>query len=228
MIIPARRGSKGVIDKNIRALKNKPLLAWTISVAQTINRDDCMLILSTDATQYADLAESLGVEVPFLRPAALADDKTGMAEVMLHALDWFDTEFDYLPEQIMCLQPTSPFRRKEHIETALDWMEECLAVVGCKSIDRDLTTLFYRQGNFMSAVNTDDSQQIRRQDIQPLLTPNGAIYVCKTAWFTRHKNFYPPECRPLIMNSISSLDIDTELDWKIAEAFIDQGLVHEN
>jgi N-acylneuraminate cytidylyltransferase/CMP-N,N'-diacetyllegionaminic acid synthase len=228
MIIPARSGSKGVVDKNIRPLQKQPLLDWTIATAQAVNREDCLLIISTDSRQYADLAESRGVAVPFLRPATLAEDKTGMVDVMLHALHWFETDFNYLPEQLMCLQPTSPFRRTEHIIKALDWMDEVDAVIACQAIDRDLTTLFFCHDNVMTAVNSKTDQQKRRQDIQPLLTPNGALYLCKTDWFKQHKNFYPPQTRPLIMNRICSLDIDTELDWKIAEAFIEQGLIHEN
>ncbi len=108
MIIPARSGSKGVVVKNIRLLNNKPLLAWTTSVAKAIRNDDCLLIISTDSAHYADLAETLGVMAPFLRPESLSNDKAAMVDVMLHAVDWFEKAFNYQPEQLMCLQYSGP------------------------------------------------------------------------------------------------------------------------
>ncbi|WP_198245367.1 cytidylyltransferase domain-containing protein [methane-oxidizing endosymbiont of Gigantopelta aegis] len=209
-------------------LGGKPLLAWTTRALRKLGRSDCLAIVSTDSKKYQALAASIGVDAPFLRPRQYSTDNASTADVMRHALNWFEAEHDYRPEQIMCLQPTSPFRRVEHIQTTLEWLEQSEAVIGCKSLHRDLTTVFFCQNGWLKAVNRSKPMQTRRQDIQSLLTPNGAMYACKSDWFMANNTFYPDNTRPLLMDSISSMDIDTETDWKIAEALIEKGLVYED
>jgi N-acylneuraminate cytidylyltransferase/CMP-N,N'-diacetyllegionaminic acid synthase len=141
-------------------------------------------------------------------------------------LQWFDDEYHYLPEQVMWLQPTSPFRSSAIITQALDMMEREQAdgVIGCKEIHRDLTTLFNNKNSFLTPL-CDAATQTRRQDIEPLLTPNGAMYLCKTAILQEKKSFYSERTMPLVMDPIMSLDIDTFTDWAMAEAFVKAKLV---
>ena len=99
------------------------------------------------------------------------------------------------------------------------------AVIGCMAIHRDLTTLFKTEAGFLRPLNKHKPTQTTRQQIEPLLTPNGAMYLCKTAYLLKNQSFYPEKTVPLHMNALQSLDIDNELDWLMAEAFIKQGLV---
>lgn len=227
IIIPARSGSKGIPDKNIKLLDGKPLIVWTAQAIQRANLSNYIAILSTDSDRYAKVGCDAGLHVPFIRPATCSNDNASALAVIEHALLWFEEEYEYLPEQVMWLQPTSPFRPSAIISQALELMERELAdgVIGCKEIHRDLTTLFKSMGGFLRPLCDDTATQTRRQDIEPLLTPNGAMYLCKTAILQGKKSFYSERTIPLVMDSIMSLDIDTLTDWTMAEAFVKAKLV---
>ncbi|CAD6875081.1 acylneuraminate cytidylyltransferase family protein [Methylomonas fluvii] len=227
LIVPARSGSKGVADKNIKILVGKPLLQWTTDAIARAGLANVLPLLSTDSPAYGELGLKLGLTVPFLRPADCAGDTATALQVIQHALQWFCGEHGYLPQQTMWLQPTSPFRSPTIIHQAIAILksESADAVIGCKEIHRNLTTLFRCDEGFLSPLDKIKSTQAARQQSQPLLTPNGAMYLCKTDYLLEHKSFYPPKTVPLVMNAIQSLDIDTEEDWAIAEAYIKQGLV---
>lgn len=227
IIVPARSGSKGIINKNIKPLGQQPLLAWTTAAIRQANLSASLAILSTDSEEYAALGRQFGLHVPFLRPADLASDQTSAMQVVQHALNWFQSVYHYLPLRTLWLQPTSPFRRAEDMSLAIEMMQQNQvdAVIACKEIQRDLSTLFNCENGFLSALDKQKITQISRQQTKPLLTPNGALYLCNTLYLMKNLSFYPEKALPLIMNEIQSLDIDTEIDWAIAEAYISQGLV---
>ncbi len=226
VIIPARSGSKGIVDKNIKLLGGKPLLQWTVDAIAAAELDHAMTVLSTDSAEYANLGRHLGVQTPFLRPAECAGDGASALQVVQHALQWFQNVYGYLPELTLWLQPTSPFRPPALIRQALAMLaqQDADAVIGCKEIQRDLTSLFRLENGYLSALDKQQTTQTTRQQIQPLLTPNGALYLCKSAYLLAQGSFYPVKTLPLRMNAVQSLDIDTEEDWVMAEAFIQQGL----
>ena len=226
IIIPARSGSKGIPDKNIKLLGGKPLIAWTAEAIQLAQLDNCLAILSTDSNRYAEIGRAAGLQVPFIRPQAYAEDSTSTLAVAEHALQWFEQTHHYLPEQVMLLQPTSPFRAAGMLNQAVEMMQTDQAdgVIGCKEIHRDLTTLFNLESGCLKPLS-DQATQTRRQDIAPLLTPNGALYLCKTAVILEQKSVYAARTLPLVMDAMMSLDIDTLSDWAMAEAFVQADLV---
>ena len=112
-IIPARIGSSEVKKKNIKLLKGKPLIYYTINAA--INSKLDRVIVSTDSEEVANIAKSLGAEVPFLRPKFLSTNKSKAIDVINHVFDWLKIENDYIPDLVGYLQPTSPMRTKNHI-----------------------------------------------------------------------------------------------------------------
>ncbi|MDD2759816.1 MAG: acylneuraminate cytidylyltransferase family protein [Methylomonas sp.] len=226
IVVPARSGSKGLKDKNIRSLGGKPLLAWTVEALKEAKIDNFLAILSTDSERYADIGRELGLVVPFLRPDFLASDTSTSQQFLEHAIAWFDSEYGMLPPQTMLLQPTSPFRAPEVISTALSLMEQrgVDGVVACKEIHRDLTTLFHLENDFLSPLDKERGITTNRQQIQPLLTPNGAIYLSKTHELLKNKSFYSKRTIPLLVTSpIENIDIDTQEDWDMAEALIRAG-----
>lgn len=227
IIVPARSGSKGIPDKNIKLLGDKQLIAWTARAIQKAKPDNCLAILSTDSERYAAVGREAGLHVPFIRSAECSNDTASALAVVNHALQWFEEEYGYSPEQVMWLQPTSPFRSSAIIEQALTMMVQQRAdgVVGCKEIHRDLTTLFRTRDGFLTALGEEDRVQTRRQDVEPLLTPNGAMYLCKTSVLQEKQSFYSERTLPLVMDAIMSLDIDTPTDWAMAEALVTAGLV---
>ena len=231
MIIPARSGSKGIIKKNIKPLGGQPLFYWSAYSAELAQINNALLIFSTDSEQYADTAKLYELKIPFIRPERHAQDTTSAFDTAKHAIEWFELEYGYQPEQILWLQPTSPFRSPEIIQQAFNLMkvESPDAVIGCKTIDRNLATLFQQSNmnmkGYLEPLSSTQIHQTRRQDITPLLTPNGAIYLIKTDTLLKHQSFFPEKTLPLPMDAIMSHDIDNETDWLIAEAYINHKIV---
>src|SRR5436190_23965871 len=120
-IIPARGGSKGIPDKNLMLLGGRPLLAYTADAAKESTRLT-RTIVTTDDDRIARSAQSLGVEVPFMRPSSLAGDDVPMLPVLQHAVKTLATE-GFSADIVVLLQPTSPLRRGEHIDAAVTWLE---------------------------------------------------------------------------------------------------------
>src|SRR5690349_8046730 len=116
-VIPARGGSKSIPRKNLAALAGKPLIVWTIEAASA---SQCLtrVVVSTDDPEITAVAAAAGAEVPFVRPAELAQDETPAIEPILHAVDWLDQHEGYRPDFVMILQPTSPLRQAEDIDAA--------------------------------------------------------------------------------------------------------------
>jgi CMP-N-acetylneuraminic acid synthetase len=118
-VIPARGGSKGIRRKNLAPLGGRPLIAHTCDAARGSRRLTRVLV-STDDEEVAAEAARLGIEVPFLRPVALAGDDTPMIDVLVDLLSMLDRRESYRPDAVVLLQPTSPFRRAAHIDAAVD------------------------------------------------------------------------------------------------------------
>ena len=120
-VIPARSGSKGIPNKNIKPLAGRPLIYYTIQAgleSRLLNR----LLVSTDSPEIEDIAKGYGAEVPFLRPAELAQDDTPRLPVVQHAARYLEKTEGYKPDIMVTLQPTSPLRRAEHIDAAIDML----------------------------------------------------------------------------------------------------------
>ncbi|HRI19680.1 MAG TPA: acylneuraminate cytidylyltransferase family protein [Panacibacter sp.] len=118
-IIPARGGSKGLINKNILPLLGHPLIAYSIKAGLDAVKID-RVIVSTDSAEIAAIAKSYGAEVPFMRPARFAQDMSTDMEVFKHALDWLGNNEEYVPDILVQLRPTSPVRFAAEIDLCID------------------------------------------------------------------------------------------------------------
>ncbi|MCM3079671.1 cytidylyltransferase domain-containing protein [Brevibacillus invocatus] len=216
-IIPARGGSKGVPQKNIRYLSGKPLIAWTIQEAKKSNYID-RIVVSTDDERIAEVANSWGAEVPFMRPPELAQDNTpGMAPI-LHAMKMIPG-YDYIVE----LQPTSPLRTVEDIDSCL---EQCIEqnVDSCVSVTLTDKSPYWMYSlsecKELIPVITKNNTITRRQDSPDVFVLNGAVFVAKSAWLEHTGNFLHEETIGFVMPKERSIDLDTTLDFALAEAII--------
>jgi CMP-N,N'-diacetyllegionaminic acid synthase len=213
-VIPARGGSKGIPRKNIKPLWGKPLIQWTIDAAKHSKHLD-RIIVSTEDPEIARISSELGADVPFVRPSNLAtDDTPGLAPV-LHALE-------QLPEYewIMLLQPTSPLRITEDIDSAFELCQAHGAPAAVSvSISSDHPYWTYRigvEGRMESfIVNRPDIP--RRQDLPPAYGLNGAIYLARTDWLREQECFVTPETLGYVMPPERSIDLDSPLDWQWLE-----------
>lgn len=219
IIIPARGGSKGVPGKNIKVLDGKPLIQYTIDAARKIASDN-HIIVSTDDQEIKSVVENLGLKVPFLRPGELATDTAGSYEVLLHALDFYERE-NRTPEYVILLQPTSPFRNEEHIKQALELYETNLDMV--VSVKETASNPYYvlREENELGfLVKSKQGNFTRRQDCPKVWELNGAIYIINVSSLRLGPLNSLVKVKKFIMDEISSHDIDSMLDWKVAEILI--------
>ena len=118
-VITARGGSKGVPRKNIRDLSGKPLIAWSIEAAKNSGYID-RIIVSTEDTEIRDISLEYGAEVPFLRPKELAEDNSSSVDTVLHVIEKLEKDYNYTPDYILLLQPTSPLRNEVHIDDSIE------------------------------------------------------------------------------------------------------------
>jgi CMP-N,N'-diacetyllegionaminic acid synthase len=216
-IIPARGGSRGVPRKNIKELAGKPLIAWTIEEAKKSKYID-RLILSSEDKEIIEIAKSYGCEVPFTRPEELALDETPGIEPVLHALKHV-TGYDY----VVLLQPTSPLRKVQDIDVAIEKSDRTggIAVVSVTETDKSPYWM-YNLGNneFMTPIMNYDEIPHRRQEAPIAFALNGAVYVSNIDALTKEKSFLQKETIGFVMSREKSLDIDSELDFKICEVII--------
>lgn len=208
-IVPARGNSKRLPGKNIRELGGVALINWTIFLARKMNLP---CLLTTDDAETRRLGQSSGAWAPFLRPADLATDEATTESVVLHALDYLK-EHDAEPEAFMLLQPTSPFREEGELQAAIDMMTPTVnAVVSVKPLHRGPDRIFaYDQFRLWPL----------SRDAAPCYVANGALYLVRTQAFREHASLTPPKTKPVFMSERADLDIDTELDWAIAEWMVE-------
>jgi N-acylneuraminate cytidylyltransferase/CMP-N,N'-diacetyllegionaminic acid synthase len=221
ILVPARGGSKGLPGKNTRLLGGLPLLAWTAR-AIAASGVPARAVLSTDDPAIAEIGRAHGLEVPFLRPAALATDTAGMLEVVDHAVAWLETNQRFSAALIMLLQPTCPFRKPERLRQAVELLgrPDTEGVIGVRRIDRSLSVMYREDASGWLEPLAPWEDRTRRQDVRPLLTPNGTLYLVTRGALSAHRRLFPPRLRPLATDTIEGIDIDTPEDWALAEAVV--------
>lgn len=227
IVVPARGGSKGLLRKNARKLGDLPLLGWTAQAIRAAGLDEAVCLLSTDDPEIAEIGRGVDFDAPFMRPAELASDEASAESVAIHALDWLAAERGIHPAAVMWLQPTSPFRTPESLRAAVSMLSDnrFAGALGVKPVFRSLRTLFHANEN-MELMPADGNIELtsRRQALQPLFTPNGALYLVPAAELRLSRSFFPPHCRAIVMDQIASIDIDDQIDWAIAKAIAAAGL----
>lgn len=219
-IIPARSGSKGVKDKNIRELLGKPLLAYSIEAAEKSGCFDNIFV-STDDERYALIAEKYGADASFLRSEETSSDTADSWSVVREVIDRLKIQGKRY-DNIMLLQPTSPLRTEQDIISSFDLMalKNANAILSiteaehsplwCNTIEEDLCMDHFRNEKYA---------KYPRQMLPKYYRLNGAIYLLKTEELYKQKMF-ADKCYAYIMPEERSIDIDTEMDFKIAELYL--------
>lgn len=224
-LITARGGSKGIPHKNIKPLAGKPLICYAIDVARQFVADDD-ICLSTDDDEIIETAVKYGLKVPFKRPDELASDTAGSYEVILHALHYYENKGLHY-DNVVLLQPTSPFRSKKDVEGCLAKYDDlCDMVVTVKSSSANpYYDIFEEDENGNLVISKGDGNVVRRQEAPKCYEYNGAVYVINPESLKREHMNYFKRIRFYEMDEIHSVDLDTILDWKYAELLIQEGLV---
>ncbi len=218
-LVPARSGSKGVPGKNVRLLLGRPLLAYAAAAARESGVVD-RAVLSTDGEEIAQVGREVGLEVPFLRPVALAEDTTPMLPVIQHAVATLE-QGGWVPEIIVLLQPTSPLRTPAHIRAAVDLLRSSGAdsVVSVHELPRHLSPDFVMriEGDRLVPFLPGGETVTRRQDARPAYLRDGTIYCFWRRTLVEQQSIYGRNCRPLVLPESESVTIDTAEDWAEAE-----------
>ena len=214
-IIPARGSSKDIPKKNIRLLGGKPLIAWSIGEAlqsKYINR----VIVSTDSDEIASVSRKYKAEIA-KRPDELATDMAKTIDVVLDLLNSLKKQ-KYEPDIVILLQPTSPLRTVQDIDESIKIFlgKKCESVVSfCES--NSVLWSFKIEKEYAKPFLGKEYLKKRRQDLPNVYLPNGAVYVSTPKNLLKYKGFYGKKILPYIMPKDRSVDIDYELDFKMAE-----------
>ena len=222
-LIPARGGSKGIPHKNIVTLAGKPLLAYTCEAAlgsQELDR----VILNTDDKEIAEIGRDYGVEVPFYRPAELAEDDTPILPVIQHTLSWFqENEGEYF-DIVVLLQPTSPLRKSIHIDAAVDLLlgSKANTVVSVQAVPHNFipSSLMHIDKDGYLKPFMEGELVLRRQEKPLVFARNGPAILAVQRRTIDSNRLYGDHVLPLTMTSTESIDIDDEIDLLMVEALI--------
>jgi CMP-N,N'-diacetyllegionaminic acid synthase len=221
--IPARGGSKGIPHKNIAMVGGQPLLAYTCNAALSSKRLT-RVILSTDDPDVAEVGQHCGIEVPFLRPDELAKDDVPMLDVLQHSLRVLQAKENYSPEVVVLLQPTSPLRRAEHVDEAVDILLKTGAdsVVSVVEVPHQFNpvSLMHLEGERLMPY-LEGPPILRRQDKPRLYARNGpAVLAVRREVLLKKNSLYGNDRRPLVMNVEDSVDIDCAFDLDLVEVLL--------
>ncbi|MDA3874521.1 MAG: acylneuraminate cytidylyltransferase family protein [Kiritimatiellae bacterium] len=223
-LIPARGGSKGVPGKNTRPLAGASL----IERAYRCGCDSGVLdriLLSTDDPEAVDIAQKIGLDAPFLRPASISGDTTPMMDVALHALDFLEAAGEHY-DVLVLMQPTSPLRRPEHIRNAVERLGDYDAVCTVVPLPRDLCPHYVMQitpDGFLDHFMPDGARYTRRQDVPLAYRREGTLFVTRVSVLREARSFYGKRCMPLELDPEESLNIDSPEEWAEAEAILSRG-----
>jgi CMP-N-acetylneuraminic acid synthetase len=218
-LVPARGGSKGVPDKNVRPFAGKSLLqlvAETAAASGIIDR----LVLSTESPAIAEAGRRCGMDVPFMRPPELATDTAAMLPVIEHAV----TEVGrggWTADIVVLLQPTAPLRRPAHIRDAVHLLttSNADAVASVMEVPKHLSPDYVMRidnGRLIPFL-PEGARITRRQDARPAFVRDGTVYAFWTRTLLDTHSIYGRDCRPLVIAPEDSLTIDSQADWDEAE-----------
>jgi CMP-N-acetylneuraminic acid synthetase len=225
-VIPARGGSKGVPRKNVAIVAGKPLIAYSIAEALKVERFTD-LIVSTNDEEIASIARGCGAEVPFMRPAELAGDRTPSLPVMQHAVEQMEGLRGTTYDIVVMLQPTTPLRTAVDIDAALDLM----AATGCDSV----VSLVDVGGNHpfrmkrligdrvVNYVEQDGEDMRPRQELPTVYIRSGSVYASRRAVVMEDETLVGADCRGYVIEPERAINIDTMNDLRVAEILIVRG-----
>ena len=228
-IIPARSGSKGLKDKNIKLLNGKPLLAYSIEAAKKSELFDEIMV-STDSQEYANIAKQWGANVPFLRNNELSNDTASSWDVVKDVIcQYKNLGFEF--ETVTLLQPTSPLRSGIDINKAYQVLEDKNAnfvVSVCEMDHSPLWSNIIPESGLMDKFINEEIASMPRQKLPKYYRINGALYVIKVEHLMNSDKLYDKNTYSLVMDKDKSIDIDSEFDFKMAEFLISKNIESKN
>jgi len=221
-VIPARKGSKGITNKNMQLIGEKPMILYTMEAALDSNELK-NIILSTDDQNIINLAHKIGLDAPFKRPDNLARDDSKVSDVILHALEWHESTYSNLPNNIVLLQPTSPFRDSEDIDRAIKLFKKSnkKTLVSATEISQHPGDCLIKNqdGDYRKLeINMISKNLSGRHCFPHALFVDGGIYITDTEFFLSTHELMEDNPQIMMISQSHAVDIDTDFDLKIARA----------
>lgn len=223
VIVPARRGSKGLPLKNIKPLAGKPLLAWPVLAGRGSQYVD-EVIVSTDDQEFADIAKQYGASVPFLRPAELASDTAPSIDFILHAIDTLAAAGDVY-DLIMLLEPTSPLTESSDVDAALEKLmaSDASAMVGVTAMIVNhpaYCVTMGKDGGIAPWGSASFDAMPRRQDLEPVFVLDGSLYISSVAALREHRTFCHTATTGFETARHKAFEVDDLVDFFCIEAVL--------
>ena len=219
----ARGGSKGLVNKNIKPLNGKPLIAYSIEEALKVKNID-RVIVSTDSEEIAEVARKYHAEVPFLRPSHLASDDSPEWLSWQHALSFLNEKEGRIPEKFISVPTTSPLRSYEDIQNCIVEFDkggaDSIITVTEASRSPYFNMVKEADDGFIDIIIKKGNQIFRRQDAPSVYDVTTVAYVISSKFIMEHNGIFEGKVRKVLVPSERSLDIDNEYDFKIAEYMI--------
>lgn len=224
--ICARGGSRGVPGKNLRVLGGRPLIEYTLDCARACPAVD-RLVVSTDSEAIAEAARAAGVEVPFLRPAEMADDRAGKVLAIRHATEWVEEHQGYRPDIVVDLDVTAPLRAPEDVAACVDRFADDPgfdAVVSVYPAERSpyFNMVELAADGAARLVKAAPEPLLRRQDAPPVYSVSGAVFAWRRAALATVEHLYTGRWGACVIPRRRAIDIDDEMDLRLVELLLQQ------
>ncbi len=217
IIIPARAGSKRLPGKNTRMLGGKPLVAHTIEFALQIRGNNDVICVSSNDDDVIEIARKFNLDVPFKRPEELASDQASSHDVVMHALNYYESQNLFF-DAILLLQPTSPFRVQSDFEGLMrEFTDDCDMAVSVKSVKETPYINLFEQNKEGYLEKSKKGDFASAQQCPAVYAYNGSMYLIRTSSIKKSYLHDLRRIKKLVMPEERSVDIDTRLDWAIAE-----------
>jgi len=217
-LIPARSGSKGVPNKNIRHIDGIPLIAYSIAAALKSTLVD-RVIVSTDSEEYAELAISYGAEAPFIRPKDISGDLATDVEFFKHVIDWLQENENFVPEYFVHLRPTTPFRDPKILDKAIEEFvgSGYSALRSCHKMSESSYKTFEVENDIFKCIcnggSDIESSNIARQAFPVTYDANGYIDIVRSEMISKHNLIHGSKVRAFITNTAHEIDEINDIDF---------------
>ncbi len=230
-IIGARSGSRSIPHKNIRQLAGKPLMAWIIGAAREASSVD-RVILSTDSHEYAEIGRKYGAETPFMRPANLASDTASDIDYLTHAVDWLEQQEGYMPDIILRLPPTAPLCTANSIDACVELLNVDPDATSARTITpapKHPYKLWTTDGDKLEPfipkemTGFDEPSNMPRQAFPPAFAHVDVIAIRRNT-LMNDRLLTGTKTRFHAIDKLDAIDIDTEIDFIVAEILLKRRL----
>ncbi len=218
-IIPARSGSKGVVNKNIRLLAGYPLLAYSIAVAKMVKCID-RIIVSTDSMMYAAIAREYGAEIPFLRPMEISGDTSTDYDFIRHLLNWMLCNEGNIPKYLVHLRPTTPLRDENYIDAAINCIEQYEHATALRSV-HEMSESAYKAfeivGDYLKPIGSDsfdlDEFNKPRQSFINTYEANGYVDIIRSEYVIENNKLHGDRVKYFITPHVVEVDAVEDFDY---------------